>query len=779
MLSRGYEYREVIVQNKDKRILWFINHTTLREFEVPLLVSFGYEVYTPKCIPDLIYEWSGSVDYTYDKTLTIPQDLLDKLNRHNFYEDNLIPEIASIINQYFGTVFCTFHQKLLDNIIYKFDGRVLLRAFGLDEASSYSGILYANKGEKIFSRIQLLGDRFWFSETYPQLHEVECNLIKSRKAYHPLGLPDELLKNKNDWRGGENKILFFCPRIKHSAVYYGKIYSNFKKNFGGFPHVIAGNQPIAVDDPFVVGFQSRETIHEWFRTFNVMFYHSEEPRHLHYHPLEAIAHGTPLLFMQKGILGRIGKEKLPGACDTIKDARKKISRILSGDSKLINSIRESQQSLLELFTLDYCREFWKINFVEKIMTKSFCKNIKDTKKVKNIGVFLPAPYRGGSLNGAKNIARMLHLGSQATNESINVVFSCVKGAYNLAQDFSELIELGIPVRETEWKILSKEQISVALHLLGANYELTCSEYCIPCDGISNFNECEFWLIISDRLPRNIAPLKPYGMVIYDYIQRYVSDIFTPSLFNVSLLATRSAQFVLTTTPATREDAIQYSGLNPNHVYLAPMEFNTFDYKPSAKKIDEDYFIWSTNASPHKNHLNALKALEIYYQELDGKFKVIITGPTTQYFMDKYANIEINPHVDSVNKLMRQQEDTYKNITLTGDLPIRDYIAVLASAKFLWHPTIIDNGTYSVLEAAYHNVPSLSSHYPQMQYINERFNLNLQFFNSRNPRSMALALKKMEEEYDIHQKRLPSKEFLNQFNYTKVAPDFWRLVRSLL
>ena len=118
--------------NKDKRILWLINHTTLREFEVPLLISLGYEIYTPKCIPDLIYEWSGSVDYTHDSTLTIPEKALYILNQHDFYEQPLTQPIISLINRYFGTAFCIFYPKLFEQIIRQFSGRILLRAFGLD-----------------------------------------------------------------------------------------------------------------------------------------------------------------------------------------------------------------------------------------------------------------------------------------------------------------------------------------------------------------------------------------------------------------------------------------------------------------------------------------------------------------------------------------------------------------------------------------------------------------------------------------------------------------------
>jgi glycosyltransferase involved in cell wall biosynthesis len=767
------------VNNKDKRILWLINHTTLREFEVPLLVSLGYEVYTPKGIPDLIYDWSGSVDYTYDKTLTIPAEALEILNQHDFYDTPFTPAVTKIINDYFGTAFCIFYVKLLEQVAYNFEGRILLRAFGLDKTMTYGRILNANLGNHILSRLQLLGDRFWFSQSYPHLHEVEPNVLKQRKVYHPLGLPDSFFKHKDCWVGGVNKILFFCSRIKVTPVYYGKIYDDFKKNFGDLPHLIAGNQPISVDDdPHVAGYQSRDTVEKWLSTYSVMFYHSEEPRHLHYHPLEAIAHGMPLVFMKEGILGKIGNVNQPGACETIKEAREKITRILAGDKVLIDDIRRHQTALLEPFTLDHCRREWQTNFVEKIMSTPLSRNLY--ARVKTIGIFLPVEYRGGSLNGAKNIAKMLHLGSRAANEPINVIFSCVANNYDMEEDFGDLIELGIPVRETTWKVITKDEVELALKYSGENYSLDFSEYVIPIYSVSNFNECDFWLIISDRVSRPVAPIKPYGMVIYDYIQRYVPEIFGTAFTDTNfLIAARNANFILTTTPNTREDAIQYAGLSPHRTHLAPMEFNTFNYKTNSKKIEDEYFVWPTNASQHKNHLNAVKALEIYYRDFDGKFKVIMTGPTTQFFNDSEYNRTVSTYITSVIDLIQKSDNVKKQLTITGNLAIHDYVSILKSAKFLWHPTIIDNGTYSVIEAAYHDVPSLSSNYPQMHYINNRFNLNLEFCNAKQPRDMAMQLKKMEEEYHIKKQLLPTKERLEQFSYHKVAPEFWRLIRSLL
>ena len=64
---------------KTRRIMWLINHTTLRAFEVPLLIDMGYEVFCPKSFPYNEGNLSASVEWKYDDTLTIPKDDLDIL----------------------------------------------------------------------------------------------------------------------------------------------------------------------------------------------------------------------------------------------------------------------------------------------------------------------------------------------------------------------------------------------------------------------------------------------------------------------------------------------------------------------------------------------------------------------------------------------------------------------------------------------------------------------------------------------------------------------------
>ncbi len=756
-----------------KRILWLINHTTLQEFEVPLLLSLGYEVFIPKVLPyDNDANKSASINYEYDKSLTLPPSQLAVLNQHNFYDEIITSEIETIINESFDVAFTPFFLVTLQELVRHFKGKIFLRVFGLASVTTYWDVLKSSVDSHFFDKLHAIEERFWFAQAYPHLAEIESPFIQRRALTLPLGLPPSITKHNYTWAGENNKILFVCPRIL-SSPYYTEIYKKFKTFFGHLPHGILGAQPITVeDDACVVGFQSREDFNECLRTYAVMFYHSEEPRHLHYHPLEAIIFGMPLIYMKKGMLGMLSNNNALAACDSFEEAKKKVSRILENDVHFIEVIRKEQKTLLDTFNKEYCYQIWKESFLPLVSQET-----TKAKSIQKVVVFLPIAYRGGTLNGAKNIAKMIHLGSRRQNNPVEIIFSCIANYYNIDQDFRDLKELGIQIRETEWVTISQQEAANYLKVIDKKIVLNSTHYMYPTEDICNFHDSDFWFIISDRTDSPVLPLKPYGVFVYDYIQRYIPELFGDWYESAFISTVRNARFVLTQTPETREDIIQYAGASSRQVHLMPFEFNPFDVevKPLSSP-QKEYFIWSTNRSIHKNHLVAIEALAIYYDEFDGKLDVVMTGVQTEEFKKPLSSS--CAYVHQVHQAIIKHSAVKKHLKIMGELSISDYVSVLSSAKFLWHPTLKDNGTFSAVEAAYHGVPTLSSKYPQMQYMNEIFQLNMAFSHS-HPLQIAEQLKIMEVEHVSYAKKLPQKEFLQQFTFEKTASKYWSLVEGLL
>ena len=346
------------MNKRPRRILWLLNHKTLLRYEVPLLQDLGFEVFTPKVIPNTEEYRSCVSDFAADARLTIPKRCLEQLNAFNFYEDRWTPEITAIINRYFGTAFVLTHRRIFSEAVDHFEGTIVFRAFGLPNANlNYARALERLCGPEILSKIYALGERFWFGEGYEQLHECEPPLLARRAVFLPFGLPSSAWRRANTWNGSVKKILFMCRWVLTND-YYAAVYQEFKRHFGDLPHVIVGSQDAHVADEHLLGYVTDEQLQQLFADCAVLYYHSHEPRHVHYYPVEAAVAGMPVVFYNDSLLGRLCGP-VAGAVDSSAQARRAVERVLSGDQAFIAAIRRDQRRITYPFSDEYCRAAWK------------------------------------------------------------------------------------------------------------------------------------------------------------------------------------------------------------------------------------------------------------------------------------------------------------------------------------------------------------------------------------------------------------------------------------
>jgi glycosyltransferase involved in cell wall biosynthesis len=269
-------------------------------------------------------------------------------------------------------------------------------------------------------------------------------------------------------------------------------------------------------------------------------------------------------------------------------------------------------------------------------------------------------------------------------------------------------------------------------------------------------------------------VRPYALVVYDYLQRYVK-LFPTGTDQPFLASARAAERVLVTTRFTEQDALAYAGVPKEKVVRVPMLAPEF---PSAERASSNagapYFLWTTNFGPHKNHYNAMSALRDYYELLGGRLDCRVSGVDSGNLLKSHL-----PHLKSLAAMVSGSRLLSKRLRLLGEMQDALYRRQLAKAAFLWHPARIDNGTFSVVEAAHLGVPSLSSKYPAMEEIDKQFGLSLTWMDATQPNEMARQLKWMEEHARSVRDHLPSKTDLAQNGVERVACEYWRALRECL
>ncbi|QND61459.1 glycosyltransferase family 4 protein [Mesorhizobium huakuii] len=755
---------------KMPRVMWLLNHGAARRFEIPMLKACGFnEIFLPKNYPADPSFRSASVDFSEDQHLTIPSRDLAILNEADWYGD---PgrEVWSIANRHFSLIFFIVQSReTLEGVSRHFKGTAVWRAYGLDRTLTYSKVRKHFTGG--LRNLENMGDRFWFGEAYKDLSEVEEEFIRKRAVYLPLGLPS--LKIDDQWNGGDKRVFFVCPDLGFNP-YYRKIYEDFKRDFSGLPYVIGGSQPIAVKDPNVLGFVSNEVHERNMRDLRAMFYHSREPRHVHFHPFEAVRAGMPLIFMADGMLDKLGGEDLPGRARSVAEARAKLLKLLQGDTRLADEIRQSQTKLLDAMKTDRLEQVWRDNLSQLVgqlqVGKTRPNNASPRKR--RIAVIIPVGYRGGTLRAAKLLAMAISLGGVQAGEPAEVVLVHLDdpSVYS-SHDWADL-PTSIDIRSFRWRAIEAAEALRTMRYAGhSEWEPEFAKYLVMEDGIQELGDCDLWVVVSDRLSLPLLPLRPKILMIFDYLQRHyrITD-----LEEQILVTNRGADHILVTTEFARQDALQYAGVEASRITKVPMLAPERGNAARIQGIEKSHFLWTTNLGEHKNHMRALAALQLYYEIYGGRLECHVTGVGT----DRILKSQL-PHLQGLARTIAGSRVLKQMVKFVGELSEASYRQKLSTAAFLWHPAELDNGTFSVIEAAHYGVPSLSSDYPAMREIEEQFKLGLNFMDQGDPDHMAAQLHAMEINLVERERAVVAAEQLASQSIDCLAPEYWKVVREFI
>jgi glycosyltransferase involved in cell wall biosynthesis len=307
----------------------------------------------------------------------------------------------------------------------------------------------------------------------------------------------------------------------------------------------------------------------------------------------------------------------------------------------------------------------------------------------------------------------------------------------------------------------------------SNWNPVAERYLTVDDGVGQMYDCDLWIIVSDRLSAPMLPIRPYLLMVYDYVQRYNSEL--PIEDGSFLAAARGATRVLVTTRFAEQDALVYAGVPKEKVSPVPMLVPEMaPEQRAASPAGKPYFLWPTNLGSHKNQSNAVTALRDYYELLDGQLDCRVSGVNSESLLKSDL-----PYLQPLALLVSESKALRRRLRILGEIPDVQYGRQLFGAEFLWHPARIDNGSFTVVEAALLGVPSLSSRYPAMEEMEARFNLHLTWMDAQRPDDMALRLKWMEENAALMRARLPSRQDLSQHSVERLAGDYWTVVRECL
>lgn len=352
--NRNKLIEQIVTYKKNMNILYILGHKTLIDFEVPILIKNDYGVLIAKKYDSLsvgnTLHLNSSV---YDYSLNIGKINIDILNNIDWYSNKCISqEIIDILNFNFKYIILTLLTSgdLLTQLCSKFNGFIYYRFFGRESEFRYNNLCITHpKIKYIFS--------------YPEIYKFEQsfdNFFNENNSYIiPLGVPDNIFKYKNTYNPIINKVCFICSKI-NICPYYTNIYKNFITNFKDkYDYVLLGKDNEALNDNNKLNNLNDENYYKKISECKLMYYHSTEPRHLHYHPLEGIVIGIPIIFYNESLLSSYLNNS-PGKCNNINEVYNKIDKILNNDIEFINSIINEQNKVISILEMKNNMNIFKV-----------------------------------------------------------------------------------------------------------------------------------------------------------------------------------------------------------------------------------------------------------------------------------------------------------------------------------------------------------------------------------------------------------------------------------
>jgi len=350
------------------RILYLLNHKTLTDFEVPILLKNGHEVYINKNSKGLDKNNSTNFETVrrYDDFCSIPKLQLKALNTINFHDPSLLLSNGQmdLINSHFDCIFLTLlvREPLLNQLLENFEGKMYFRFFGVAANHSYKNIIHLLYGtETVFKKDKPCPDKINFIFSYQECLEFEMSNPDNNSFFNeqnsfvaPLGLPKSFIIKYWDSHSPINKKVCIVNSRSDDGIdsYYGKKFLNVISILKDFDFIVLGKNNSKYKHLNFVMDNLPDS--EYFKTMSscsLMYYDSTENTHLHYHPLEAAIIGLPVIFHKESLLSSFFP-KSPGRCSSVKEAISKIEHILSNRSNLSDSIKKYQHCNVDNLTID-------------------------------------------------------------------------------------------------------------------------------------------------------------------------------------------------------------------------------------------------------------------------------------------------------------------------------------------------------------------------------------------------------------------------------------------
>jgi len=329
--------------------------TTTTTNQIPLLKALGYEVYFAKGLPDGVEprRYYPETWNRHDQGLTLPAKDIAFLNSVNFYKTPVWSErLSRVVHKSFDFVITSAYREVVENFLTQSTLPVGIRVFGLTGNNSYSDWFDANTSKLILQN----KSRCYFLAAYDHIVHVEVD-FKDMFYFAPITC-EPMDSHYAPRLVTDKALLFRCSDcVLNQTAKATKFLEAFEGS--GLDFYVYSTDKSKFNDPRNLGVLTPERMKRLFSSLSAMFYDSQDPRHLHYSPLEAMWAQMPVVFLEEGMLGSLLPYS-PAKSANVEEAKEILRRLAKGDSGLEREIVWHQNALLQKMRNRNNKQEWSV-----------------------------------------------------------------------------------------------------------------------------------------------------------------------------------------------------------------------------------------------------------------------------------------------------------------------------------------------------------------------------------------------------------------------------------
>ncbi len=284
-------------------LLWCSSHTTLSHEEIPLYLQTGFRI-VPLLTDMSTFSYQPSLDSLlcndWKATVGLPTDVVHRLQALPIFGNSGLNPISNetleLLNEYVDIAYITVLPNLAIQLTECFNGSVVFRTFGHGALNTYSRIAKALGAD--LTKLAASNNYVW-CPILSTLQDVEEAPMWSNPVHVGCFVTPSRLGSAT-WNAEDSKrvVIETIPRI-NKQPYYRDIFHKYARDFGELPiRILGGNEVLGgeLNDTRIAGTLSNGEYHREISTARISIYHGTSPFHLHYHPLEYMTLGVPVLF---------------------------------------------------------------------------------------------------------------------------------------------------------------------------------------------------------------------------------------------------------------------------------------------------------------------------------------------------------------------------------------------------------------------------------------------------------------------------------------------------